>query len=78
LLYDLLLITLGPFRGYHYKTLVTSHQKPLAKLVQAIRNLKPENYVNQPSQFFVSLSQDRINAIDTRIKGHLEVLASPI
>jgi hypothetical protein len=78
LLYNFFLTIFGPFRGYHYKTVETSHLKAFPRLIQSIRNLAPERYINRPSQLFDSLSDVQKQAIEARIKGHLTVLIAPI
>ena len=39
----------------------------MTRVVRAIRNLKPEEYVNRPSQFFQSLSEETKSALEGRI-----------
>lgn len=75
LLNNFLLTILGPFRGYHYKTLVQGNQGGLKRLFRAVGNLKPEKYINRPSQLFDGLSTEQKQAIEDRIKNHLTVLA---
>ncbi len=77
-LYGFFLTILGPFRGYHYKTVETSHLRPLPRLVQAIRNLKPEGYINRPSHLYDSLTEEKKLSIDALIKKHLSVLTAPV
>ncbi len=78
LLYNFFLTILGPFRGYHYKAVATSHLKTFPRLIQSIRNLAPERYINRPSQLFDSLSDAQKQAIEARIQGHLTVLTAPL
>lgn len=77
LLYNLFLTILGPFRGYRYKTIETANLKPFPRLVQSIRNLVPERYINRPSQAFESLNYARKLEIEALIKTHLRVLTAP-
>lgn len=77
-LHSFFLTILGPFRGYHYKTLETSHLRPLPRLVQAIRSLKPEGYINRPSHLYDSLTEEKKQFIDEIIKKHLSVLTVPV
>jgi hypothetical protein len=78
LLYNFFLTILGPVRGYHYKAVETSHLKTFPRLIQSIRNLAPERYINRPSQLFDSLSDAQKKAIEARIQGHLTVLTAPL
>jgi hypothetical protein len=74
LLTQFFLTILGPFRGYHYKTLETAHLDRMTRVVRAIRNLKPEEYVNRPSQFFQSFSEETKSALKDRISACLKDL----
>ena len=76
LLYDFFLTVLGPFRGYHYQTLATPHPRSLSGLVQSIRNLVPERYINRPSQLFESLSDAQKQSVEARIKTHMTILTA--
>lgn len=78
LLYSFFLTVLGPFRGYHYKTLANPHPKSLSGLVQSICNLVPERYINRPSQLLESQSDDQKQSVETRIKAHLSILTAPV
>lgn len=75
LLYNFFLTILGPFRGYHYQTLVTTHQKPLTRLVQNIRRITPEKYLNRPHQLFTHLSPEQVEVFKTRIQTEMKILA---
>ncbi len=59
LLNDLLILIVGPFRGYHYRTRTATPKNPLSRLVQTVRHLKPENYLNHASQLFYSYNDER-------------------
>ena len=74
LLYNFFLTILGPFRGYHYKTMETSHLNTFSRLVRSVRNLVPERHINKPSQLLNSLSDKQKQRIEARIKEHLTVL----
>jgi hypothetical protein len=76
LLYSFFLAVLGPFRGYHYKTLATAQPRSLSGLVQSVRNLVPERYINRPSQLFDSFSDAQKQAVEARIKTHMTVLTA--
>lgn len=78
LLYNFFLTALGPFRGYHYKTLANPPPRSLSGLVQAVQSLVPERYLNCPSQLFDSLSDDQKQSVEARIKTHLSVLTVPV
>ncbi len=78
LLYGFFLTVLGPFRGYHYKTVATPHPRSLSGLVQAIGNLVPERYINRPSQLFDSLGDDQKQSVEARMKTHLSILTAPV
>jgi hypothetical protein len=78
LLYGFFLAVLGPSRGYHYKTLANPHPRSLSGLVQSVRNLVPEKYINRPSQLFDSLSDDQKQSVENRMKTHLSVLTVPV
>ncbi len=78
LLYNFFLTVLGPFRGYHYKTLANPHPRYWSGLAASIRNLVPERYVNSPSQLFDSLSDDQKQSAEARIKAYLSVLTVPV
>jgi hypothetical protein len=78
LLYDFFLTILGPFRGYHYKSFANPHPISLAGLLQSVRSLVPERYINRPSQLFDSLRDAQKQSIDSLMKKHLEVLTVPV
>ncbi|HEX2580207.1 MAG TPA: hypothetical protein VHK67_07395 [Rhabdochlamydiaceae bacterium] len=78
LLYSFFLMILGPSRNYHYKTVDTSSLKTLPRLVQSIRNLVPEKYINRPSQLFDSLSETQRETVERRLKQHLTPLVAAV
>jgi len=74
LLNNLMLVALGKWRGYHYRTIEGPEGSRFAKIIRSIRQLKPEKHLNRASQLFTSYSEEQLKKIIERLQAQSTVL----